>query len=567
MQPRLLHQPYEPYAYALDKTTARIVLLIGRGSALSAAIAYADRYQQDLTEEIQMEWVGEDGVFDVFRANVKIATSRLKYTFVVLTKQTPRPVYYGESGIHTDPERAGVFQLAYLSPRDVFNVPEWSQNAVCYQIFPERFCSGNDALTPPDAASWDSAPTRDMMLGGDLPGIRSKLDYLQDLGVSLIYLTPIFKARSNHKYDTADYYEIDPQFGTKTDLRHLVEDAHHRGIRIVLDAVFNHSGPDFSPFQNVLAKGHDSRYWDWFFIHGDFVDTNKVNYETFSNNVWTMPKLNVGNPEVETYLLDVATYWVREFDIDGWRLDVANEVDHVFWRKFRQAVKQVKADALIIGEVWHNSLPWLRGDQFDGVMNYLFREYGLDFLVDKVTEGTEFARHIVRLLYLYPEQSNGAQFNLLGSHDTERILTYAQGDKRAVLRTLAYLFTFPGIPMLYYGDEVGMEGDTDPDCRKGMAWDDDVQDLDLKAAVRQLAQLKRTHPALHTTDLRIVKATRRTVEYQRRAENGQVLHVAFNTGQNRARLDLDKGKILFESEPRAIRNGTLAPGACVIWEP
>ncbi|QQE78640.1 glycoside hydrolase family 13 protein [Alicyclobacillus sp. SO9] len=587
MDLRVLHQPYEPFAYALNQTTARIVLLVGRGAVHHVELHSGDRYQMKLQSCQSMKYVGEDGTFDVFEADVEIPTSRLKYTFELKHSAEVRmdpqsdsadedmeSLWLGESGLSDNSERAGVFQLPYLCQRDVFDVPEWTANAVCYQIFPERFANGDDALTPDGADDWDADPTQSNMLGGDIPGVREKLNYLADLGVNMIYFTPIFKAQSNHKYDTSDYYEIDPQFGTKDDFRALVEDAHARGIRVVLDAVFNHSGAGFAPFQDVVKNGAASPYWDWFFIHGERLDTENVNYETFSNQLAGMPKLNVAHPEVESYLLDVAAYWIREFDIDGWRLDVANEIDHVFWRKFRTTVKAAKPDALILGEVWHNSLPWLRGDEFDGVMNYLFRDYGLGFLVDKTLTGTEFAQKLVQLLHLYPVQAASAGLNLLGSHDTERVLTHAKSDKDAVLRAFTYQFTYPGIPMVYYGDEIGMEGETDPGCRAGMVWDSTKQNLQLRGAVQKLIQIRRNHPALQTTELQIVAATDTYVEYLRRGHDGTAVHVAFNTGDASCHVSCH-GKVLFDSSSVRRSAGAipgeeadkLSPGACMIWEP
>lgn len=566
MKFKFLHQPYEPYAYAVTKTTARIILLADKGGARQITLHYGDRYEQKLEQSLFMEFVGFDGTYDVFQANVPIDTSRLKYRFEIQMKRKAASLWYGESGAHEDPDRAGVFQLAYLCPRDIYEVPDWTKSAVCYQIFPERFCNGDERLTPANAESWDAAPTPRNMLGGDLPGIRQRLGYLQDLGINLIYLTPIFQAGSNHKYDTYDYFEIDKQFGTKEDLRLLVEDAHAKGIRVVLDAVFNHSGPKFAPFQDVLDNGKASKYWDWFFIEGDTADMENVNYETFATKNAYMPKLNVANPEVENYLLEVGSYWIREFDIDGWRLDVANEIDHVFWRKFRNTVKGIKPDALIIGEVWHNSLPWLRGDQFDGVMNYLFREYGLSFLVDGKMSGVEFGEQLIRLMTTYPHPAAQSQFNLLGSHDTERILTHAGGNKQAVLRAMTYMFTFPGIPMVYYGDEIGMEGNNDPGCRAGMVWDEDRQDRTLRAAIQQLANLKHELPALYGTELRIVRATDGAIEYKRVAGDGTSIHVALNAGDQPFALSCG-GNVLFESDNASVVDGQLGRGHSVVWVP
>src|SRR5699024_5658775 len=209
-------------------------------------------------------------------------------------------------------------------------------------------------------------------------GIIKHLDYLVDLGINGIYFTPIFKAHSNHKYDTIDYMEIDPQFGDKSTFKELVKACHEKGIRIMLDAVFNHSGYYFSQFQDVLEKGENSKYKNWFHIKDFPIQTDPVpNFDSFAFTSH-MPKLNTEHPDVKQYLLDVATYWIKEFDIDGWRLDVANEVDHQFWREFRTAVKSVKQDVYILGEIWHDSMPWLQGDQFDAVMNYPFTNSAIE---------------------------------------------------------------------------------------------------------------------------------------------------------------------------------------------
>jgi cyclomaltodextrinase len=282
----------------------------------------------------------------------------------------------------------------------------------------------------------------------------------------------------------------------------------------------------------VVRRGKSSPYWDWFFIEGDRVDLDAVNYETFANRIRTMPKVNLAHPEAEKYFLEVAAYWIREFNIDGWRLDVANEIDHVFWRKFRAVVKGIKPDALIVGEVWHNSLPWLRGDQFDGVMNYPFRQMALDFFVYRRCSPQTLAEQMVRQLHCYPEQAQRAMFNLLGSHDTERVLTLAEGQVDRVLQALVFQFTYPGMPMVYYGDEVGMEGGPDPDCRRGMVWDPAAQNPVLLQAVKQLARLKRSEPALHGVHTEILKAEDGILHYRRVSNDGaSALDVAFATGK------------------------------------
>ncbi|GMA57442.1 neopullulanase [Alicyclobacillus sacchari] len=458
----LQHESNPPFAYALEQKAVRLIVKVLRpGSVRQIRVHYGDKYETSYTDVLIMQWAGRGVHFDYFVADVRVPTRRLKYAFEV-TAEDEASHWFGEMGWARDLSEAVPFYIPYICPRDVFTVPEWVDQAVAYQIFPERFANGNPCITPEGACDWYDSPTPTSIHGGDLAGIRQRLDYLQDLGINLIYLTPIFRAGSNHKYDTTDYFEIDPQFGTKDDLRGLVADAHDRGIRVVLDAVFNHCGYFFRPFQDAIRHGKQSRYWHWFFIEGDEIDTETVNYETFATKLRYMPKLNLAHPEVERYMLTVAEYWLSECDIDGWRLDVANEIDHVFWRKFRETVKRAKPDALIIGEVWHNSLPWLQGDQFDGVMNYPLRECILDLLVRGRLSTAEFAERVTDWQFAYPAQAQRSMFNLLGSHDTERIRTMAGGMVAPVVQAMALLMTVPGIPMLYYGDEIGMEGGADP---------------------------------------------------------------------------------------------------------
>ena len=557
------HVAYEPYAYARSENVARIFLCVLPRTARQVIIYYGDRYEATFSQSREMEFDGADCEWDYFVADLYSESKRLKYAFLIVTRETD--FWYGESGIGKNSEDSGVFQVPYLCERDVFQVPEWVRDAIAYQIFPDRFAIGDSKNTSVSATLWSQQPTPQSVLGGDLAGIVSRLGELAELGVTLIYLTPIFKARSNHKYDTEDYFEIDVQFGTKEEFRGLIREAHTRGMRVVIDAVFNHCGQDFQPFQDAVKKGRASSYWSWFYIAGDHVDVDHVNYETFSNQVHTMPKLRVANPEVETYLLSVAEYWIKEFDIDGWRLDVANEIDHMFWRKFRQVVKAAKPDALIIGEVWHDSLPWLRGDQFDGVMNYVFRDSVLRFFIEGRDSARVFAERITRLLHRYPEQAVRSMFNLLGSHDTERILTLAQGDAKKVAKTLIFQFTFPGIPMVYYGDEVGMEGGADPDCRRGMMWDQNLQNRELQWVVRNLARLRHEEVALHGTRMHFRKSRKGQLIYERISDDGCTrVAVLFNRATTAHVLPADVD-ILFVYPQGALVFNRLAPDAVVIW--
>ncbi|CAM3788507.1 alpha-glycosidase [Cytobacillus oceanisediminis] len=450
-----------------------------------------------LFEETDMLKSGTDGIHDFWHVFIEPPYRRSRYGFKL--KSGEEELILTEKGFYTLPptDSGYYFNFPYLHAEEVFDAPSWVKETVWYQIFPERFANGNPDNDPEGALPWGSAPPSPTnFFGGDFEGVIEHLDYLQDLGITGIYFTPVFKAFSNHKYDTIDYLEIDPQFGTKETLKRLVEESHKRNIRVMLDAVFNHSGYYFPPFQDVLENGEKSKYKDWFHPHSFPLKGGKYpNYETFAF-VAQMPKLNTKNPEVKEYLLKVAKYWIEEFNIDGWRLDVANEVDHQFWREFRQAVKSVKSDLYILGEIWHNSMPWLRGDQFDAVMNYPFTTNLLNLIAKKTITGTEFANNMTAEIHRYPANVYEAAFNLVGSHDTPRILTECEGNKDRVKLIYTILFTFMGSPCLYYGDEIGLSGEMDPGCRKCMEWDENKQDRELFSHIQQLIKLRREEKLL-----------------------------------------------------------------------
>lgn len=525
----ILHLPYGAYAYAISSHEARIVLRAKRGEVKACHIVHEDRYQLPETYAIaSMEFSGSDELYDYFQVTVKSQTKRIRYRFLLEDGVTR--LWYGEKGFAQEPDTAGWFELAYLTVRDRYLVPDWVADAIVYQIFPERFHNGDTTNDPKGTVPWGSQlPERDTFFGGDLRGIIDKLPYLKDLGVNLVYMTPIFLSPSTHKYDTADYYKIDPTFGDLQTIKQLVQEAHKHGIRVMLDAVFNHCGSEFAPFQDVLKNGADSPYKDWFHLQGFPVDTGKINYETFANDVSSMPKLRTENPEVKNYLLKVAEYWVKEIGIDGWRLDVANEVDHAFWREFREVVKAAKPDALIIGEVWHDSTPWLQGDQFDGVMNYLFRDAAIRFFAKGTLDAEGFDARLTNTRMRYKEQANKSMFNLLGSHDTERFLTLC-GEKLERMR-LAVIFqmTYMGMPEIYYGDEVGMVGENDPDCRRAMIWEAEKQNQDFLQLHKNLIRIRKEHKALQTGSFRTVLKDPLTNLYGYVRENEEEsIYVVFN---------------------------------------
>lgn len=403
------------------------------------------------------------------------------------------------------------------------SLPEWVADAVFYQIFVDRFANGDRSTDLPGNVAWSSAPTRDNTFGGDLQGILDHLPYLQDLGVNALYLTPVFRARSNHKYDTCDYLQVDPAFGSEGLLRRLVSAAHEHGIRIILDAVFNHCGEGFWAFEDVKRNGASSPHAHWFFVDSFPVRTDPPNYQTCGASVY-LPKLNVLNPETRDYLLGVATYWIEQCDIDGWRLDVPWKVPLEFWRLFRERVKQAKPEAYIVGEIWRDPGPWLQGDTCDGVMNYPLREAILDFCV-RETMDAEDIDYEMRHGQSVQGRSAPYQLNLLGSHDTPRLLTLCSGDLDRAILSATLLFASVGAPMIYYGDELGVTGGNDPDCRKPMPWSEASQERKLFHTFRRLVSARRQHPALRRGSFETVWLRNAVYAFRRRHGQDEILVV------------------------------------------
>lgn len=541
----IYHRAGNNYAYAYDEKTLHIRLRTKKGDTDSVSLIHGDPY--DWTKEgwqtssSLMTLSGTDEYFDYYFIAIQPPYRRLRYGFEI--KSGKETLIYTEKGFYEKApfdDTAYYFCFPFLNAIDVFRAPSWVKDTVWYQIFPERFANGDTSNDPKGALPWASEePQFNNFFGGDFQGIIDHIDHLVKLGVTGIYFTPIFKAKSNHKYDTIDYLEIDPQFGDKETFKELVKVCHENGIKVMLDAVFNHSGYYFEPFQDVLKKQEDSIYKNWFHLREFPIETEpRPNYDTFAF-VADMPKLNTENPEVREYLLNVARYWVEEFDIDGWRLDVANEVDHSFWREFRTAVKSVKPEAYILGEIWHDSMSWLQGDQFDAVMNYPFTNAALDFVAKEAIDAKVFAEKMTSVLHMYPENVNEAAFNLLGSHDTKRVLTFCDENKDKMKLLFLLMLTFKGTPCIYYGDEIGMTGGMDPGCRKCMEWDEEKQDKDLFGHIQSLLSLRKEFKVLaNEGEMKFLTAEGKTLAFERSNEEESVL-VLINAGETVAELSVN----------------------------
>ena len=451
--------------------------------------------------------------------------------------------------------------------------PDWVKDAVFYQIFPDRFAKSQ---RPPGKIfqsillePWEVAPTLQGYKGGDLWGVIEKLDYLQDLGINAIYFTPIFQSASNHRYHTHDYYQIDPLLGGNEAFAELLKAAHERQIKVVLDGVFNHASRGFFFFHDILENGPHSPWVDWFKIEdwplSAYDGSKPANYLGWAGNR-ALPEFNHDNSGAREYFMQIAEYWVK-FGIDGWRLDVPFEIKVPgFWQEFRQRVKAINPEAYIVGEVWGDARQWLDGTQFDGVMNYLFAGPTIAFTAgDRVIleqvegrayqchpalDASSYAEKIQHLLALYPWSIQLGQLNLLASHDTARLLTIAGGDRATIELATLLLLTFPGAPSIYYGDEVGLPGGTDPDSRRGFPleenWDREILDFH-----RQLIALRHRYAALRSGEYQLLSAAGLVYVFGRILAEEKLI-VAVNVGTDDAkikvRLDnwqLHPSKLLF----------------------
>lgn len=417
----------------------------------------------------------------------------LKYYFE-FTDDENRTLFSDEYGVS---ENMGTeqtaFELLQTHTEDIISVPEWAKGCVFYQIYPDSFSLPPEA-SETEKANWMSKPDKDHYLGGTLRGIRSRVPYLKDLGVGCLYLTPVFQADFTHRYATTDYMKIDPRLGTEQDLIDLTKALHENGIRIILDGVFNHCGVHFAAFEDVLENGENSQYKDWFHIKKYPVAVDPSCYECVGDYPF-MPRLNGACPEVRAYVKRVLLYWLKTAHIDGWRFDVADELDENAVRFWRECVRSDHPEALMIAETWHpGTLIADGGSHFDCAMNYLFRSAVLDYFAHDAIDEKTFISHIEDMLMCYPESVNDAMYNLLGSHDTPRFLTECRNEKWRVKMAAAFQLLFRGSPAIYYGDEIGMKGENDPGCRAGTTWDH--MDTDLLDWVKNLIAIRKTHLAL-----------------------------------------------------------------------
>jgi cyclomaltodextrinase len=503
-----------------------------------------------------------------------------------------KAVYLVPGGISNAVERLDRWTIPDMAHIDI---PKWSQGAVIYQIFPDRFANGDPSNDPSDTDAWGTPPHSRRFQGGDLMGITEHLNYLRDLGVDLIYLNPIFTSPSNHRYDASDYLQVDSSLGGNEALIELVKKAHDLAIKVIVDASFNHCHPRFFAFQDLINSGPESAYRDWFVIHDwpvrikarppkknsarrswqqewlpiwaeqsglaieYVVDRGLAVEPTYESwyGVASMPRINLANPDARRYMLGVAAEWPRLAGIDGWRMDVARYVDSDFWVDFRMAVKDANPDAYLIGEFMGDAGEWLQGDRFDATMNYTFRDICLRYLARHEIDAVAAADDLARLWAQYAWPVTLANQNLIGSHDTARFLSLAGGEVWRLRLAIVLSLTFPGAPGIYYGDEIGLEGENDPGSRNAFPWDPDPTSHDLYRMIKELTGLRRKHPALIKGEWRPLLAKGGLLAFERRLDRRRLM-VVINRGKRR-RIDLPvAGKVLWGEAELEKRKLTIA---------
>ena len=529
------HRSTDNFCYPLNEN--ELMIGIKTGSDISRMfIIYGDPFDGSVTPA---GWAWEGKRQEITRkkdlpyhtwwqVTVSLPYGRCKYCFELHGQDGGDVRYCLENGFYTADELVTLrritgnfpgFEFPWLDGAECVRVPDWVPRTVWYQIFPDRFCR-DTASQKPNALPWpaaEDAVTNNEHYGGTLRGITEKLGYLADLNITGLYLNPVNASPSVHKYDTSDYLNIDPAFGSADDLHTLVKEAHARGIKVMLDGVFNHCGWDFALWQDVVRNGKASPYFDWFIVkEWPFETVAEPECETAASRnfpsgtngksgrysvfayVDVMPKLNTNNPAVIDYLLNVCETWVRSYDIDGIRLDVANELSHTFCRQLYRRMRSLKKDFYLLGEIWRSALPWLRGGELDSVMNYPLALCFWKFFYDKTLPAHFLEREINAVFTAYPEPVTVGLFNLLDSHDTPRLFTRNDGDVFAVWQQYALLLSLPGSPCIYYGSEVLLAGGNDPDCRRCMPWQaiEAGEYAEPMSMMRQLIALRHTHPAM-----------------------------------------------------------------------
>ena len=539
----ILHIPMSNYAHGIDEKHVLFRLRCARGNLLSCRLYYGDRacrLTPVIFSQIDMEIAASDEYFDYYEVVLESPYTRICYYFE-LEDATEKILYYSELfRKQTVDDRSEYYQFPYNRREDIANIPDWTKDAIIYNIFPDSFATTRREISGQGRVVDYEGKVCRSKNGGTIQGITDNLDYLLKLGITCIYINPFFVAGEYHKYDIIDYMHVDPCFGTDNEFKFLVDMCHNCNIKVIIDGVFNHCGWDFFAFQEVVEHGEESRYKDWFYrlafpvIKPDNMEDIPT-YECFGYER-LMPKMNTANPEVIEYFLQVCSHWLTEFDVDGWRLDVASEINDDFWREFRKTAKSVKPDCFLIGEVWESAEHWLMGDQFDSSMNYDFRKNCKEFFALQNLDAFEFDARVTLMRMRYHKNMLYGQLNLLDSHDVSRFLSLCSGDLLRYKLAILYQITFIGPPSIFYGDEQQLMGLKEDEYRSPMRWDEENEMfIFFKAAIYLRKKLK----ALRRGEYRTLSAEKESSLYlYERFLDEEHIFIALNAGKNKAQLKI-----------------------------
>ena len=550
------------YAHAVDEEHYIFRLRTAKDDLKQCTFWFADRAEMSPTLTFSsrpMKRVRSDKYYDYFEIELETEFLRIAYYFE-LDDGDKKNYYLGDCFSDSpDVERSDYFQLPFNLRADRIVIPEWAKDAVVYNIFPDSFANGKRQMESGEKSCDYNGEVCKSLHGGTVKGIEENLDYIKELGCNCIYLNPLFAANAYHKYDLIDYFHVDPTRGTDEEFRHMVQTAHEMGIRVIVDGVFNHVSWRHPFFQDVLEKGKDSEYYDYFYEipeHPSFPKAGEApDYLCFAY-VPEMPKTNTANKGLRDYFCEVGAYWVREFDVDGWRLDVANEVDDVFLRSFRTAVKNEKEDALVIGEVWENANHYINGNMMDSAMNYDFRRFCGKFFAQKSIDAESFDAGITNLLMRYPKQATYAQLNLLDSHDVSRFFTTCGEDRDKMELSVLFQMTFVGMPSIFYGDEKGLTGLTEAEYRRPMEFE---KEDSLEERYKFFIKLRNEHSCLRDGDYETLLADGNAYGY-RRTDEKESIFVYINNGEESFTVETE-GRVLASKN---CDNGTVGKNGYLI---
>lgn len=556
----LYHESDSRLAYPTGKDSCRIILLTKKNDPhlKRVSLIYQGKYRgEEDRKKVDMPLLYSDTLHDYHGVDLTLKDVRIIYLFEIEDDEG-NIIYFSEAGISSSftigETCYNVFQLPFINDGDLISVNRRFADRVFYQIFPDRFARDPSVRHSKKLSSWGDKPTHFNFAGGNIKGIIGKIPYLKELGIGAIYLNPVWKASTNHKYDTIEYGKVDPDFGTDEDLAMLIEKCHEADILVVLDLVYNHMSL-FNPiFMDVWRKGKKSPYYDWFMIDGYTPSFKKGNYASFGIHPF-MPKINLNNEECADHFVKLSEDILHKYRPDGFRLDVADEVAHSFWRKLASSMKKIDPSFLLIGEDWHNAESFLNaGDQFDSTMNYAITRLVQEFFADKKYGAEEMVPQIYGVWGRYKEMINHNLLNLIDSHDKKRFIGECGGNIDIFLSAYLFLIMFPGLPSIYYGDEVALSGKDAIDCRRCFPWD--KMDEYVFGYFKKMIALRNSFPL---ADIKMTVSNEGALLKIQYEKDGESLSIYWNTSIEAEALTCDSELLSLNYQ-----NGLLGPNGFLV---